>query len=674
MTFSSRGSGAALSIALAAVLFFAITIISDFVLRGARIDLTATRQFTLSQGTINILRALDEPVTLRFFFSEKMASRFPQIRVYGTQVRDLLLEYQSHARGKLILEIVDPEPFSQDEDRAVALGVSAIPTDTGDNLYFGLVGTNAVDGREAIAFFSQDRESFLEYDLTNLVYRLTLTKKPLLGLLSRLPLEFGLGGPMAAMQGQGQPFVIYEQLTSVFEVENISQDADHIPDDVDVLMVVHPTDLPEKTLYALDQFVLSGGRMIVFLDPLLELNEVLGVPSQGISGPGRASDLEPLLKSWGVAYDSSIVVADLSRALRVQAAPQSGRPYSDYVVWLGLVNNDVAKDDLVTSAISMLNVAGAGAFFPLQGAKTQFTSLVRTTANSMTLEADEIATTFNPDDLVVSFQATPESYTIATRISGDVMTAFPDGPPPLEIDETETPESQDETPPPPSDTALAEENQKSDGAIVNEHLATSTVPANLILVADADMFDDRFWVQQQNILGQRITVPTADNGTFVMNAVENLMGSNDLISLRSRARDDRPLTAIDELRRQADAQFLAQQEQLEQELSDTEARLAALQSAAGTSDAGPRGVMLTPEESQEIARFQAQLLDTRAQLRAVQHNLRGDIERLETRVRFINIAMMPILVALFAVALAWIRRRRAAGRASAPISPTRSGT
>ncbi len=671
MIFSNRTSGAPLSIALATVLFFAVIIISDFALRGARIDLTATKQYTLSQGTINILRGLDEPVTLRFFFSEQMANRYPQIRVYGGQVRDLLLEYQNHAQGKLILQIVNPEPFSQDEDRAVALGISAIPTDTGDNLYFGLVGTNAVDGREAIPFFSQDREAFLEYDLTNLIYRLTLIKKPVLGLLSSLPLEFGLGGPMAAMQGQSQPFVIYDQLTSVFEVENINQDTDHISDDVDVLMLVHPAALSEKTLYALDQFVLSGGRVIAFLDPLLELNEVLSNPAQGLPGPGRASDLEPLLKSWGIAYDSSVVAADLSRALRVQASAQSSRPYSDYVVWLGLTNSDVATDDLVTSTISQLNIAGAGYFSPLENATTQFTPLVRTTKNSMTLEADEIANTFNPDDLVTSFQATPESYVIAARISGDVTSAFPDGPPREE--EIETEETQDDALPPSSEMALENDAQKTgDDAAPVKHLASSTAPVNLILVADADLFDDRFWVQVQNILGQRIVVPTADNGTFVMNAVENLMGSNDLISLRSRARDDRPLTAIEDLRRQADMKFLAEQELLEKRLSETEARLAALQTAAGASEGSPGGMALTPEEEQEFARFQAQLLDTRAQLRAVQHNLRSDIEGLETRVRFINIAVMPSFVVLFAVALAWMRRRRAPGGGRA--SPAHSGS
>jgi len=638
--FSSRASGAALSIALAAILFFSITIISNFVLRGARIDLTATHSFTLSQGTLNTLRKLDEPVTLRFFFSEKLANRFPQIRSYGNQVRDLLMEYQSHARGKLILEVIDPEPFSAEEDRAVALGVSAIPTDTGDNLYFGLVGTNTVDGREVIPFFSHDREAFLEYDLTNLIYKLTLIKKPVLGLLSSLPLEMGVGGPMAAMQGQSKPFVIYNQLSAVFKIENISRDMESVPGDVDVLMVVHPVALPEKALYAIDQFVLSGGRAIVFVDPLLELNDVLGVPAQGVPGPGRASDLEPLLKNWGVSFDSNQVVADLTRALQVQAAPGSARPYSDYVVWLGLTKEDLSKDDLVTATLSQLNLAGAGYFTPAPGATTRFVPLARSTTNSMILNAGKLATTFKPDDLVASFKATPESYVIAARLSGPVATAFPDGPPAV-ADKAEGADTTMQKPPAP------------------KRLTASAQPVNLILVADADLFDDRFWVQQQNILGQNITVPFADNGTFVLNAVENLMGSNDLISLRSRTRDDRPLTAIEDLRRQADVQALARQKQLEKQLADTETRLATLQSAGGKRQEGSRGVVLTPEEEQEIARFQAQLVETRAQLRAVQHDLRWDIERLETRVKFINIALMPILITLFAVGLAMNRRRKA---------------
>ncbi len=640
-TLSDRRSHAAVKILLASILFVSVIIVSNYFFRSMRIDLTATKQYTLSQGTLNILKELDEPVTLRFFFSEKLANRYPQVRLYGERVRDLLQEYQVRAGGKLLLEIVDPEPFTEAEDRAVALGVQGIPTDTGDSLYFGLVGTNSVDGQEVISYFAQEREPYLEYDLTSLVYKLSRTKKPVVGLLSRLPLDIGLGGPMAVMQGQSKPFMIYEQLASSFDVRHVSPETDAIDDDLDVLMVVHPSNLPKKTLYAIDQFVLGGGRLLLFLDPLSEIVEFTAPMGQAMPGAARSSDLSPLLKAWGIEYDPHKVVADLARALRVQAGPEAGRPVSDYVIWLGLRESDLATDDLVTAEISLLNVASAGALAAAPGTDLTFIPLMQSTINSMLLDADSVARNINPDDLIVSFRATPDKYTLAARVTGQVKTAFPEGPPPkaeAEEDEQELePEEAEEAPAP-------------------AQIKASEKPVNMIVVADTDLLDDRFWLREQSLLGQRVAIPTADNGAFVLNAVENLMGSDDLISLRSRGRDDRPLIAIENLRKQAEARFLVEQQRLETELRETENRLAQLQS--GGLDDGQGNVLLTSEEEEEINRFRAKLLETRAALRAVQHNLRSDIEALENRIRFINIALMPILVAVFAVGLAVTRRRR----------------
>lgn len=653
MFIANRSSNAAVSILLALVLFVCVTIISDYFFRSWRIDLTENGRFTLSQGTINTLKALDEPVTLRFVYSEQVATRFPQIRTYGDRVLDLLLEYADRAPGKLNFEIINPEPFSEEEDQAVALGITAVPTDTGDSLYFGLAGTNSVDGREVIAYFTQEREPLLEYDITEMIYKLSRSKLPKLGIIDSLSLQFGPGGPMAAMQGQLQPYVVYEQLSGNFDIEHVDMSTDRISEDIGVLMIVHPTDLSPQTLYAVDQFVLRGGRILAFIDPLSEMAQQSSPMGPQALVP-TSSSLDPLLEAWGVTFDASRVVGDRRRALRVRTGQPGGLPYSDYVVWLGLQNDGEIEDfdsaDPITANISLLQLGSAGALMPIEQASTTFTPLIQSTEDSMLFDSEEVASNFDPEELLRSFVSFNERYTIAARISGAVETAYPDGPVPPPEDEEEgvdlddLPIDQEEDPLP-------------------DHIAQSIESVNIILVADTDILDDRFWVSVQDFFGQRIIVPNADNADFVINAIENLMGSNDLISLRGRGRDNRPLTAIDRLRRAAEAQYIVEQQRLEGQLAETEQRLAALQIQGGEiAGEGPTSFVLTPEEEAEIERFRRQLLSTRRELRAVQRNLRADIEVLENWVRFINILLMPVGVALTAVGLTVLRRQRRAGK------------
>lgn len=654
MFIANRSSNAAVSILLALVLFVCVTIISDYFFRSLRIDLTENGRFTLSQGTINTLKALDEPVTLRFVYSEQVATQFPQIRTYGDRVLDLLLEYADRAPGKLNLEIINPEPFSEQEDRAVALGITAVPTNAGDSLYFGLAGTNAVDGREVIAYFTQERESFLEYDVTEMIYKLSRSKLPKLGIIDSLSLQFGPGGPMAAMQGQMQPYVVYEQLSGNFDIEHVDMSTDRISEDIDVLMIVHPTDLSPQTLYAVDQFVLRGGRILAFIDPLSEMAQQSSAMGMQGMAPQTSSSLDPLLEAWGVTFDASRVVGDRRRALRVQTGQPGGRPSSDYVVWLGLQNDGEIEDfdsaDPITANLSLLQLGSAGALMPIEQATTTFTPLIQSTEDSMLIDSREVASNFDPEELIRSFVSLNERYTLAARISGVVETAYPDGPAPQPEDEEEGVDL--------DDLPIDQEQEP-----LPDHLAQSIDPVNIILVADTDILDDRFWVSVQDFFGQRIIVPNADNADFVVNAIENLMGSNDLISLRGRGRDNRPLTAIDQLRRSAEAQYIAEQQRLQGQLAETEQRLAALQIQGGEIEGeGPTSFVLTPEEEAEIERFRRQLLSTRQELRAVQRNLRADIEVLENWVRFINILVMPVGVALTAVGLTVLRRRRRVGK------------
>jgi len=646
----ARSSQVLLAVLLSVILFVSINIISNYLFRSARLDLTATNQYTLSEGTKNILASIEEPVRLQFFFSAEMAANFPQIRIYGDRVRDLLFEYESRSGGNLQLEIIDPKPFTEEEDQAVAEGITAIPTDTGESLYFGLVGTNAIDGREVVAYFAPEREAFLEYDLTELIFNLVRLEKPVLGILSTLPLDVGLGGMMAAMQGQSQPFLIYEQLQESFDVRMIEQEADRIDLEITALMVVHPAELAAKTRYAIDQFVLRGGRALVFVDPLSELASTTGPTGQPV-GPQSQSSVEDLFDAWGVEFDPGQVIGDLGQALRVQTGAESARPFSDYVVWLGLQQENMNGSDLVSADLNLLQLASVGHLSPKEDATSRFTALMQSTPRSMLYDSETVRQNLDPDELLLSFEPTPQRYTLAARISGSFQSAFPDGPPEDEINEDSL-----EVPDPLTETEEVVEP-------LPEHLSESTTETNLILFADTDLLDDRFWVQQQNFLGQRIVIPTADNGVFVINAIESLMGSNDLISLRSRGRDDRPLEVINEIRLRAESQFLREQERLELQLQETEQRLLNLQTQGQDNQDASAALILSEEEEQEIARFQSLLLETRKELRSVQRNLRADVEDLQNRVRFVNIALMPFLVAIFALLVASARRRSRAAAA-----------
>ncbi|NWH09568.1 MAG: Gldg family protein [Alphaproteobacteria bacterium] len=645
---------AILALVLAAIFFLALNIASTVFFRAARLDLTDNQLYTLADGTREILFSLEEPITLRFFFSSKVAASYPTIRSYAERVRDLIGEYQALSGGKLIVEESDPEPFSEDEDRAVALGIKPGPTEDGQTIYFGLVATNTVDGKEVIGFFDQSREEFLEYDLTSMIARLNERKKPVLGLVTNLPLDTGPGGLMAAMQGQSQPFMIYYELVNSFEIEFLEQKFDTVPDNVSALMIAHPKTLDQKTLYAIDQFVMKGGRVIVYVDPMSEMSQIPGSTGEPLQGATITSDLPELFKSWGVSYDPHIIVADRGRARRVQYG-RAGQA-ADYVLWLSLQKSDLAKDDLVTSALDAISLATPGALRPIEGATTQFTPLITSSEDATEISVEEAQADSDPASLLARFMPTGEKYVFAARVSGPVKSAFPDGPP-----KEAKPGDAEEGGPGELENPEAEKPEGAASDKPAEHLAQSKGPVNILIVADSDLFQDKFWVEAREFMGERVAVPTSGNGAMIINAAENMLGSNALISLRARQSSLRPFTAVNALRAKAEARFLAEQKELERRLEDTQRRLDELQRAA--QPGGQQGV-LSPEQEAEIERFRGEIVETRKGLREVQRNLRRDIDRLDTALQLVNIVLMPVTVLGIALALAaWraaARRARAA--------------
>lgn len=631
----------AVFLTLAAVLFLALNVTSNSTLRNARLDLTESRLFTLSQGTVNTLRGIREPIVIRFFFSTHLASEAPQLRSYARQVEDLLRAYASRAGRALVLEIIDPRAFSEEEDLAVSYGLQGAQTQAGEKFYFGLAATNSIGRAETIPFFMLERRQYLEYDLTSLIHNLNTLKKPVLGIMSSLPLDGG-GFPMG-MQGGPQPFLIYEQLRQRFQTRFLDQDIDRVPADVDVLMVAHPQQLSEAALYAIDQFVLRGGRLLAFIDPYPELGFRPGPMGMPMGASTSASDLGKLLETWGVAYDPEAIVGDRGAAARVAARPEAGAPTSRYVLWLTLDRERLSNRDPVTADLELINLSTPGYLEPMDKAPLAFEPLITSTKDARTFSRFDASNPV-PDELLAAFAPEDREFVIAARLSGVAKSAF-SGPP-----KPDTKAAAE------GDDAAAKEAKKTP---LPPHLAKSAKPANIILVADADLFDDRFWVVERNILGQRVGVPTADNAAFVVNAVDNLMGSGDLISLRTRASSERPFVVVENLRRAAEERYLEQEKRLQAQLQETEQRLRTLRGQDKGLDEGA-GVQMSPEERREVARFTQEALRIRGELRNVQRSLVADIESLGAMLAFLNIAFVPLLVAGTAIVLAIMRARKRA--------------
>lgn len=636
----SSGGRAALAIGLAAVLFVAVNVLAQTLLRHARLDLTADRLYTLSPGVRNILAGLREPVTLRFYYSASLADEAPSVRAYGRRVRELLQEYALRADGKVKLEIIDPEPYSDAEDRAVEAGLQGAPLDraSGRTFYFGLVGTNSTDRREVVPFFHPDRESFLEYDLARLIYALGDPKKPVVGVLTDMPLEYGVGGVAAAMRGGSAPYALLTQLRAFFDVRLLRSDVAEVPSDVTVLMIARPRNLPVPTLYAVDQYVLRGGRTVIFADPFVE--------SDADGGPATPAPADPsavptrLFDAWGVSIGVDRFVADPTLALEVQAGEASRRRAAPYPAWLGLGPENRDRDDPATADLGMLNLASAGEIVAKEGSGLAVAPLLTSSAQARLMDVTLLRSMPEPEKLLTAFAAERErtggeSRVLAARIYGTLKSAFPDGPPPPEIKPGEIA---------PAPTPLS-----------TPHLPQSVEAPKLLIVADSDMLEDRFWVEEQNLLGRRVASPFAGNGDFALNVVENMAGGADLIGLRGRAGSHRPFTLVESLRRDAGEQMLAREDELLRRLRDAERRIAELQSKAKTGAGAP---LLSDEERREIDGFRAEALAARKELRDVQHALNKDIERLSATVKAINIVVVPLIAALIAPLLIAARPRR----------------
>ena len=632
MSAASQRNISTSSLLLLALAFIAAIIISNQLFGGWRIDLTDNRLYTLSDGTEQILENLGEPINLYFYYSDKASENAPTIRSYANRVREMLDEFRLAANGNINLFVIDPLPFSEDEDRAAQFGLQGVGlAGSPDAVYMGLAGTDSIDNEEIIPFFQPDKEQFLEYDIAKLVSALANPERKVIGLISGAPMS-GSFDPQT--QQMIPAWVIYEQVQQLFEVRNIGTDIDVVDDDVSMLWIVQPKSLSNSMLYAIDQFILKGGTAMIFVDPLAESDPaapIQGMPP-GMPPQGQNSDLPTLFGAWGLQYSPNDVVADAQLARPVSAGP-AGQPMR-HPGLLGLSEAQLNDDDVITADLNTINVGIAGHLSLAEGSSATIEPLLSSSGAAGILASNRFSFLQDPSTLLNGFVPSGESYVIAARISGTFPSAFPDGPPASEV----SPEAESE---PTAPDASA-------------HLSQAVDPVNLIIVADVDILSDRLWVQQQNFFGQRVANAFASNGAFVVNALESLLGSAELIAVRSRATYSRPFTKVEELRVVAEAQYRETEQRLQSELAETERRLGELQ----TSREDTGNILMTPEQQTEIDRFVNQRAAIRKDLRAVQRDLDKNIEQLGTRLKIINTALVPVLLTILVLIAAWRRSRR----------------
>lgn len=604
----------------------------------ARIDLTADKLFTLSAGTRAILAKLDSPVEIRLYATRGEGRTPSWVRTYALNVEDLLQEFKQAARGNIEIKKFDPQPDSEAEDLAQLDGIEAqmIPQ-TGEQFYLGLA-VSLDPAKVTLPILSPEREKLLEYDLARAIAQVFSTNKPVIGVMTPLP-AFGMPmmNPMMRMpQQQGQePWVVISELKRDFEVRQVSMDVEKIDDDVKVLLVIHPKEIKETAQYALDQFVLRGGKLIACLDAQCLVDSQRQNPMMGMAMPGGPSNLEKLLKAWGYTFDGTKVVADMKYARRLRAPNGAAQVMPTY---LFVTAPGIDKQDILTGQVDELLLPAAGSFSgqPVEGLKE--TALLKSSDQSQLV--DGMMAQFSGQKIVDDFKPSGSIYKLALRLTGKFKTAYPEGKPKAEASsEDEKKEDKDK---PKTDEKKEESLKESKGDNV------------VIVMGDSDWLYDHFSVEVLNFFGQKVLRPRNGNLNLAQGMVEQMAGDQNLIAVRSRATQNRPFTKIAQMQAEAQGRFQEQIAKLQKEQEETQQRVNELQ---GKKEPGQKFV-LSKEQMEEIEKFRQKSAEARKKLRYVRRDLRSEVASLETRLKWINIAAMPVIVALAGIAIAYVRKQR----------------
>ncbi|RME67691.1 MAG: ABC transporter [Verrucomicrobia bacterium] len=614
-----------LAIALVLVNFLA----SQF---PARIDLTESKIYTLSPGTISMLEKIEEPITLNFYFSRSLDALPIRFKNYATRVEEMLRQYVSKSNGMITLNVIDPKPDTDEETEARRAGVQPQTLSNGEMLFFGLSAFQ-VDQEKAIPFFSPNREPFLEYDISQLIHEVQQFDKPKLGLITGLPLQ-GNPMPMPGQRPEPDQYVI-EQWKRNFEVLTIDENADELPSGVDVLAIIHPQNLGEKLLFAIDQFLLEGNPVLVVVDPSSYLMRsrqrqqgmMMGQPPMAVS-----SDLPRLFGAWGITYDASSVIGDLDLSTGVSTA----QGIINFPVWLSLREDNFAADVLPTADLSSMLVVEPGSIEVAEDRGYEVTPLIQT--GPRTGSVSSMLLTFTPpNELLRQIHPDGVPRTIAAMITGTFKTAFPNGAPKDPEEDEAKDESADE------DSTGDETAAASTEETGPEPLKESARPGTLVVVADSDWLLDDFSMRRINFLGMQAIEPLNDNLAFAGNIVDFLGGSRDLISIRSKGVSQRPFTVIQKMEQEAQERYQEELESLEAKLSEVRQQISKLQNEQTEG----RRLVATPEVQKAIEDYRLQEAEMRARIREIRRSLREGIESLENWLTVINLLSIPILVVAF---------------------------
>ncbi len=618
-------------VAVMAVLLVAANVLARW--SNLRADLTAARVHTLTPATVEILKKLDTPVTVRLYVSRTSSQMPVDLKAYAGRVEDLLRIYQARAgsltlNGKslprLKLEVLDPEPDSDAESSANLDGVTGQSGSGGEPVYCGLAVT-CLDKTSALPLLTPDREGLLEYDLTSAISRVAHAAKPVIGVMSSLPV-MGQMNPMFMQMGQrggSPPWLIINELKRDYKLREVAVAATEIPAEVKVLLLIHPKNLTDDTLFGIDQFLLRGGRVLAFLDPMSWVDAQAGSRGPGMSSPPGPSSLGRLLKAWGVGFDTDKLVVDLQAMVR-------GRSEEEQMpAVLALTAKQCDANDPATAQIDSLLVAFAGAITG-DGAQGLTRTVLLTTSPDSALVEKNLAE-MGPQMLRRGFKPDNQKKTLAVRLTGTFQTAFPDGKPGLKTTGTDAAAAKAPAP-----------------------LAKSAVPGAVVLVGDSDLLFDELAVQQVRTVYGQVTVPKNDNFVFAQNLVDQLAGDEALVSIRGRGAVRRPFLVVNRMLAVAEKNYQSEIERYEKSLDETRIKIGEIQ----TPRSRDQKFILSPEQKDTLAKFKAQERDTGKKLKDVRKALRRDIERLELKLKVANLAAMPILVALAGLLVAIIRKRR----------------
>jgi len=613
-------------IALLAALIAANFIISAINLRA---DLTDGRVYTLSPGSRAVLAKLEAPVKLRLYYSQGSEAVPVGLKTFAKRVEDLLNEYKAAGRGKVVVEKFNPEPDSDAEDSAQLDGIDGQLTNSGEKFYLGL-SIAFLDQKAAIPVLAPDRERLLEYDITRGIAQVGETKKPVVGVMSALPVMGRSLDPIRKQQ-PSEAWVLIQELKKIFDVKEIKLNAPKIDDDIKVLLVIHPRDLPEETEYAIDQYVLRGGKLIAFVDPYAYFDQQPDLQNPFGGNQAGQSTFYNLFKAWGIDVDMGKVIADLSFA--------SGEGPRLLPTLLALTTQALNLDDVVTSQVGTLLIPFGGAFKGKPAEGLTQTVLAHTSKNSMPV--DLIIATLSGEPSTRGFQPSGEEMPLAIRLTGKFHTAFPEGKPRPFM-------------PPRADQKKGPDEKKMAEEKAEPQLKQSKDENSVVLVADVDLLSDGAAVEIQDVFGQRVVVPRNGNLALALGLVEQLSGDSALISLRSRASFSRPLTVLRQMEARAQQQYLGKIKELEDSLNQTQENLQKLQK----SKAGVTSSILTSEQQAELDNFRTKAAEARLALKQLRKNLRVETDTLEFWTKVVNIGLVPLLVALAGLALALARRRR----------------